>query len=117
MRTCGPRPASRANRSSLSSRPQRRWPIATIDALDLDAPGVVPWWHPDWRDVTLQQILAQMIAETAGHAGHADIVRELVDGSVGLRADDPNVPAQSGEEWAALVDRLRQVASSFDPAT
>lgn len=90
---------------------------ATIDALDLDARGVVPWWHPDRREVTLQQILVHMIAETARHAGHADIVRELVDGSVGLRADDPNVPAQTTEEWAAHVERLRRVARSFDPAT
>jgi len=35
--------------------------------------------------VTLHQILVQVIAETPRHAGHADIVRELIDGTAGLR--------------------------------
>jgi hypothetical protein len=32
-----------------------------------------------------------MIAETNRHAGHADIVRELIDGFVGLRHDNANM--------------------------
>jgi len=56
---------------------------ATIAALDLDAPGQVPWWPPERRGVTLGQIMVHMIAETARHAGHADILRELIDGSTG----------------------------------
>ncbi|SMQ62216.1 DinB family protein [Agreia sp. VKM Ac-1783] len=74
---------------------------ATIDALALDAVGEVPWWQPEKRHVTLHQILVHVIAETARHAGHADILREGIDGEVGLRAADPNVPARSVEEWAA----------------
>ncbi len=86
---------------------------ATIEALDLDAPGRVPWWRPGKQDVTLQQILVHMIAETARHAGHADIIRELVDGRVGLRAGNPNLPSFSTDEWAAYRSRLEQVAESF----
>jgi uncharacterized damage-inducible protein DinB len=64
---------------------------ATLDALALDATGQVPWWPPDHREVTLHRILIHMIAETDRHAGHADIVRELIDGAAGLRADNDNL--------------------------
>ena len=79
---------------------------ATIEALDLDAGGEVPWWQPDRRRVTLHQILVHMIAETARHAGHADILRETLDGEVGLRAGDPNIPGRSADEWAAYRARV-----------
>ena len=36
------------------------------------------------EQLTLQCILAHMISETARHAGHADIIRELIDGTIGL---------------------------------
>lgn len=36
------------------------------------------------RGITLRWILVHMIEETARHAGHADITRELIDGSIGL---------------------------------
>ena len=74
------------------------------------SPGVVPWWMPDTQEVTLQQILVHMIAETARHAGHADILRELIDGQAGMRIGDPNVPDQSDDEWTAYRGRLEQAA-------
>jgi hypothetical protein len=73
----------------------------TIRALPLDARGEVPWWEPSRRSVTLLQILTHMAVETARHAGHADILRELIDGRVGNGPDDPNLPAISAEQWAA----------------
>src|SRR5690606_4943448 len=63
---------------------------ATINELSLDAVGTVAWWPPERREVTLHQVLVHMIAETNRHAGHADIVRELIDGTVGLRPDNDN---------------------------
>jgi len=84
---------------------------ATIDALDLDSEGAVPWWPEERRTVTLHQILVHMTTETARHAGHADIVRELIDGAAGLRVDNSNLP---DEDWAAYVVRLQQVAEQFD---
>jgi len=45
--------------------------------------GRVPWWKPESADVTLHQILVHLIAETHRHAGHADILRELIDGATG----------------------------------
>ena len=83
---------------------------ATITALELDSPGVVPWWLPETQVVTLQQILVHMITETARHAGHADILRELIDGHAGMRPGDPNLPAQTTEEWAAYRARLERAA-------
>ena len=83
---------------------------ATIAALDLDAPGEVPWWGPGRRHVTLQQILVHMIAETARHAGHADIIRELIDSSAGDARG--NLPDQSAEEWAVYRRRLEGAAET-----
>jgi uncharacterized damage-inducible protein DinB len=83
---------------------------ATIEALPLEAPGVVPWWRPERRDVTLQQILVHVVAETHRHAGHADIVRELIDGAAGLRATNDNLAPGDPAWWANHHDRLEQVA-------
>ena len=80
---------------------------ATIEALPLDAPGRVPWWRPESQDVTLQVVLVHLIAETHRHAGHADVVRELVDGQAGLRLAAPNLP---DVDWAAHRARLEEVA-------
>ncbi|MFJ3666113.1 DinB family protein [Streptomyces sp. NPDC090106] len=51
-----------------------------ITELPLDAVG-----RPPWRDhtVTLRWVLVHMIEETARHAGHMDVVRELLDGATG----------------------------------
>jgi uncharacterized damage-inducible protein DinB len=85
---------------------------ATIEALPLDAPGAVPWWPEERRQVTLQRILVHMVVETSRHAGHADILRELVDGTAGQFAGDGNVPGRTAEEWAAYRDRLEEAARS-----
>jgi hypothetical protein len=83
---------------------------ATIAALDLDATGAVPWWHPDRREVSLQQILVHVIAETHRHAGHADLVRELIDGEVGLRPDNSNLPDGDETWWQDYREQLEQIA-------
>jgi uncharacterized damage-inducible protein DinB len=83
---------------------------ATIGALPLDAVGRVPWWSPDSNEVTLHQILIHMIAETHRHAGHADIVRELIDGAAGVRADNDNLPSLDRAAWIAYRDRLEKAA-------
>src|SRR5215213_1831343 len=54
----------------------------------LDAVGHVPWLPPEYNEVTLHRILVHTIAEAHRHAGHADIVRELVDGSAGMLDGD-----------------------------
>ncbi len=83
---------------------------ATIDTLELSAIGQVPWWPGDRREVTLHRILVHMIAETNRHAGHADIVRELIDGAVGLRAGNDNMPPGDRAWWESYRSRLERVA-------
>ncbi len=52
---------------------------AVIDATDLDALGAA--WFGD--QVSMRWVLIHMIEETARHAGHMDVVRELIDGTTG----------------------------------
>jgi hypothetical protein len=86
---------------------------ATIEALDLDAPGRVPWWSAEKAGVTLQRVLVHMIAETHRHAGHADLVREMIDGAVGMRRQGDNVPTDDEKWWQAHRERLEEVARSL----
>jgi uncharacterized damage-inducible protein DinB len=83
---------------------------ATIAALALDAAGAVPWWPPERRQVTLQQILVHVVAETNRHAGHADVVRELIDGAAGWRPDADNLPDVAADWWPRYVERLERIA-------
>jgi hypothetical protein len=52
---------------------------AVIAELDLDDVGL-SW---DGREVSMRWVLIHMLEETARHAGHADILRELIDGAAG----------------------------------
>ena len=62
----------------------------TIAELDLDSPGHVAHWAEGHQETTLGVLLIRMAGETAQHAGHADIVRELIDGRTGDGvADEP----------------------------
>ena len=81
---------------------------ATIDALSLDAPGHVSWWRNP--DVTLHRILVHMTVETHRHVGHADIVRELVDGAAGLRLGNENLPHEDAAWWESHHARLEETA-------
>jgi hypothetical protein len=83
---------------------------ATIDTLELDALREVPWWPSERREVTLRRILVHVIAETHRHAGHADIVRELIDGAVGLRDGNDNMAPGDQAWWEDYRSRLERVA-------
>jgi uncharacterized damage-inducible protein DinB len=53
--------------------------VASADSLDqLSVPARV-----SGRQFTLRWVLLHLIEETARHAGHADLLREAIDGSVG----------------------------------
>jgi uncharacterized damage-inducible protein DinB len=86
---------------------------ATVEALELDAVGQVPWWSPDGQ-VSLHRMLVHVIAETHRHAGHADVVRELIDGAAGLRRDNGNLPVLDEASWQAHWDRLERVAKQVE---
>ncbi len=83
---------------------------ATIGALGPDAPGRVPWWSPAHADTTLAQVMLHMVAETNRHAGHADIVRELVDGSAGLNPRFSNLPELDADGWTEHYGHVQAIA-------
>jgi hypothetical protein len=81
----------------------------TITTLDWDAPGYVPWWDEAGRKTILGTILIRMLGETLRHAGHVDIVRELIDGHAGTEK------AEVGDErwWREYVAQVQAAADSF----
>jgi uncharacterized damage-inducible protein DinB len=83
---------------------------ATIEALPLTATGQVPWWSAGRNEVTLHHMLVHVATETSRHAGHADIVRELIDGSAGLTPENTNLPDGDKASWQAHRDRVERVA-------
>ncbi|MET7289808.1 DinB family protein [Streptomyces sp. NPDC005573] len=83
---------------------------STIAALPLDAIGHVPWWPAERREVTLHHILVRVISDTQRHAGHADILRELSDGSVGYLQGKENLPPGDQAWWEGHRSRLERVA-------
>ncbi|WP_340377476.1 DinB family protein [Streptomyces sp. SS7] len=83
---------------------------ATITALDLDATGRVPWWPEERREVTLHRVLVHVISDLQRHAGHADIVRELIDGSAGFLQGNDNLPPVDRAGWEAYRERLERAA-------
>lgn len=95
---------------------RRAWAHAaeTFEAHDLESEGRVPHWPAERESVTLHQILVHVTAETHRHAGHADIVRELVDGLAGRRPGDPNL--DDGYDWAAHRARVEAAAGAFSAA-
>jgi len=90
----------------------RAWEHAdeTINTLPLDAIGRVPWWPDDRSEVTLHRILVHVTTETHRHAGHADIIRELIDGTAGLQAGRDNMPTVDERWWSSYRARLESVA-------
>jgi uncharacterized damage-inducible protein DinB len=100
------------SREDVVGRYRRAWQHSdmTIESLALDATGQVSWWPQERREVTLHRVLVHVIAETHRHAGHADIVRELVDGSAGLRADNSNLPDADRSWWDGYRERVEIAA-------
>jgi hypothetical protein len=80
----------------------------TIDSLDIDAPGHVPWWPRP--NVMLFNVLVHVLTETSRHAGHADILREQLDGSVGTDAGAPALHGKPAAFLQAHVERVEQAA-------
>lgn len=92
---------------------RRVWAFAatTISELPLDALGHVPWWRQDRNPVTLGRLMVHAIDELARHVGHADILREQIDGAAGHRAEVSNLPEQ--QDWPAYVAKLTSLAQRF----
>ena len=78
---------------------------AALAQVPLDAPATVAWWPQERRVTTFGHLVVRVVAETAQHAGHADILRELVDGQAGPDHDDLDA-----DQWAEYVARIQAAA-------
>ncbi|QUR69576.1 DinB family protein [Mycobacterium spongiae] len=59
--------------------------LRLVEIADLDAavpvPAEIPWFPPDIEAWSVRWVILHVINELARHAGHADIVRESIDGA------------------------------------
>lgn len=67
-------------------------------SLPLDQKTLTP--GSSGENVTLQWVLYHMLEETARHLGHADIIREAIDGAVGVNPDH-----EARRQAAAMLKR------------
>lgn len=81
----------------------------TIAALPLEEPATVPWWKESTRNTTLGVLITHMTAETSQHLGHADILRELIDGTTG----SDRAEMGDGQWWTDFHARIAAAADSF----
>jgi hypothetical protein len=104
-------------RAEIIDRYRRVWAHsdATIAALAIDSPGHVPWWPRP--NVKLFNILVHVLSETSRHAGHADILREQLDGSTGAAAEYAHLEPDRAT-WAArraTIERAARAAAAGAP--
>lgn len=86
---------------------------ATIDALAIDAPGHVAWWPRP--HVKLFNILVHVLTETNRHAGHADILREQLDGSVGAEPGIAGLHVRDLSYWENHREKIERAAKPGSP--
>ncbi|OKH95865.1 DinB family protein [Streptomyces uncialis] len=86
---------------------------ATIDALPLDAPGHVPWWPEPYPNTKLFAVMTHVLSETVRHAGHADILREGLDGRTGLRAgNEQRIDEEARAAYCAKIEQAARTAAA-----
>ena len=109
-------PTADESRAEIVDRYRRAWDHsdATIAALDIDAPGHVPWWPRP--NVKLFNVLVHVLTETNRHAGHADILREQLDGAVGTDAGSTALQERGSAFWENHRAKIEQAAKAADPA-
>jgi hypothetical protein len=81
----------------------------SVAELPLDHPAHVSWWPPERRATTLGVLLVRVVSETAHHAGHVDILRELIDGRGGGDHDEIG----DADHWDRYVARIQSAADEF----
>jgi hypothetical protein len=81
----------------------------SLATLPLHTPAMVPWWSENRRTTTIGHLTARVVAETAHHAGHSDIIRESIDGRGGA---DQNEVGDS-VYWSGYVAQLQSIADTF----
>ena len=86
----------------------------TIAGRSLAETGHVAWWPEAEQHPTLHTLMLTVVVETARHAGHTDILRELIDGRVGMRAGHTNMPPGDAAWWEAHRRRLEDIAAGVE---
>jgi hypothetical protein len=101
-------------RGGIETLYRETWDLAdgTINELPLDAIGRVPWWGDG--PVTLNRVLVHVTAETQRHAGHADILRESIDGSAGLLVGHDNLRIADRTAWSRFCGQIEDAARLAD---
>lgn len=87
---------------------------ATIDALDLDATGYVPWWD---EEVPLFNVMVHCLSDTTRHVGHADIIRESIDGAVGFERGAPVGHGKDADFWEQRRSEIDRAAATVQGRT
>ncbi|GAA3411686.1 DinB family protein [Streptosporangium vulgare] len=83
---------------------------AVVEELGLDAVGRVPWWSGERAVITVRQAIVHVSMDLTRHAGHADIIREGIDGAAGLRADNSNLSHDDPLKWQEYYDKVERAA-------
>jgi len=75
----------------------------------------VPWWPRPY--VKLSNIMVQIVGETSRYAGHADILREQLDGRV-RESEQGSAAFQEyhADYRASKKAKIEQAAMAADPA-
>ncbi len=81
---------------------------AAIAELPLDHPAAPSWWPEETRSTSFGHLLVRVVAETAQHAGHAEIIRELLDGQAGRDHDAVGDPGF----WERYVTDIQSAADA-----
>ncbi|NUS86306.1 MAG: DinB family protein [Streptomyces sp.] len=85
---------------------------ATINELPLDAPGHVPWWPEPYPNTNLFAIMVHVLGESIRHAGHADILREGIDGRTGVRAEhEKKIDEEARTAYCAKIEQAARSAA------
>ncbi len=81
---------------------------AALAELPLDSPAAPAWWPEARRQTTFGHLVVRVTAETAQHAGHAEILREMIDGQAGRDR------AEMGDD-AYWDDYVATIQAAADP--
>ncbi|WP_030416018.1 DinB family protein [Streptomyces sp. NRRL S-1448] len=87
---------------------------ATINELPLDAPGHVPWWPEPYPNTNLFAVMVHVLGESNRHAGHADILREGLDGRTGMRPEyEKQIDEEARTAYCAKIEQAARSAASI----
>lgn len=84
----------------------------TIDELPLDTPGDVPWWPEPHPNTNLFAVMVHVLGESIRHAGHADILREGLDGRTGSFAEyERPIDEEARAAYCAKIEQAARAAT------